>query len=445
MKLQNERIAPAIGAKAQEPLPVIGRKASGLALLTGILFGLHSHPAPATAADLGGDCCADLEERISELEATTVRRTGKVSVTLTGHVAKQMMFWDDGEDGGAYVTDLGPTQASNFRITGQVKFARDWTAGYMIRIQDLTNNTIGLSQFVNADDQGLNVQMSNWFVASESYGKLTVGKQALASKSAVMFTDLSGTQLIASYVLFDGGGFFLRQNGTLSPVRWGDLGYCYSQQRRWGGDCDGIVMTGVRYDTPVFKGLSFSASYGEDSDWEVAGRYNANMAGFKIALGIGYSVNDDVTIQPPPISLDKHSQYFQAGGYAEHLATGLFLYGAYGEEDNNARIFSGIEEPDSHHWYVKGGIRRPWTSHGATILWGEYGQYLDQMGPAALNAGVTDSEFTRWGLGVAQEFDKAALTLWIKFREHEGEVAGGALAGDLDSFRYVTTGGIINF
>ena len=28
----------------------------------------------AYAADLGGDCCADLEERVAELEATTVRK-----------------------------------------------------------------------------------------------------------------------------------------------------------------------------------------------------------------------------------------------------------------------------------------------------------------------------------------------------------------------------------
>jgi hypothetical protein len=28
----------------------------------------------AQAADLGGDCCADLEERVAELEATTARK-----------------------------------------------------------------------------------------------------------------------------------------------------------------------------------------------------------------------------------------------------------------------------------------------------------------------------------------------------------------------------------
>ena len=30
--------------------------------------------ASAQAADLGGDCCADLEERVAELEATTARK-----------------------------------------------------------------------------------------------------------------------------------------------------------------------------------------------------------------------------------------------------------------------------------------------------------------------------------------------------------------------------------
>ncbi|MDX2204604.1 MAG: porin, partial [Hyphomicrobiaceae bacterium] len=35
----------------------------------------------AKAADLGGDCCADLEERVADLEATTVRK-GNRKVSL---------------------------------------------------------------------------------------------------------------------------------------------------------------------------------------------------------------------------------------------------------------------------------------------------------------------------------------------------------------------------
>ena len=418
-----------------------------VAFATSLLGANLASSRPAIAAGLDGDCCADLEEQVAELEATTLgKRNRKVSVTLSGYVTKQVMAWDDGVGSDTYIADIGPTQATNFRLSGQATIAPGWTAGYMIRIQDLTDSTMGLSQLVSNQNLGLDTQMSNRFIASEDYGKITMGRQALASKSAAMYTDLSGTQLIANYVLFDGPGFFLRRSGALLPLRWGDIGYCYSQARPWGGDCDGIVMSGVRYDSPTFAGFSWSASYGQVGDYEAALRYTGELSGFKVALGTGYSVNTDELTQRPPVSFHKDPAFFQLGGYIEHLATGLFLHGDYGEEDNHHKpIFSGIAEPDSHQWYVKGGIHRNWNALGATILWGECTQYIDQIGPAALNAGVTGSEFTRWGFGAAQEIDSAAMTLWIKYRQHDGELTGGPFDGDLDAFRYISTGALIYF
>ncbi len=400
----------------------------------------------ASAADLGGDCCADLEERIAELEATTARKGNrKVKLTITGYVTKQIMAWDDGVERNAYISDIGPTQATNFRLTGEATIAPGWKAGYLLRIQDLSDNSMGLSQNMPAVDQGLNVQMSYWYVASKELGKLSIGKNALADKSAAMFTDLSGTQVIANYVLFDGGSFFLRRDGVLSGLRWGDFGYCYSQQRPWGGDCDGIVMNGVRYDSPTFAGFSMSASWGMDDDWEIAGRYSGEAAGFKLAFGVGYSVNTDEKTQPPPVSPSKDSAFFQAGGYAEHLATGLFIHAAYGEEDNNGKVtLGGFIEPNSQQWYVKGGLRRKWIGLGHTIVFGEYGRYIDQLSPAALAAGATDSEFDRFGVGAVQEIDAASLSLWMKYREHKAEVSGIG-PGDIDDFRYVSVGALMNF
>ena len=49
-----------------------------------LLMGAYAHGS-AKAADLGGDCCSDLEDRVAELEATTVRKGNKkVSVTIYG-------------------------------------------------------------------------------------------------------------------------------------------------------------------------------------------------------------------------------------------------------------------------------------------------------------------------------------------------------------------------
>ena len=136
----------------------------------------------ASAADLGGDCCADLEQRVAELEATTVRKSGPVSVTISGYTAKQVFSWDDGVESNTYISDIGPTQATHFKIGGQAKIVPGWTAGFLFRIQELRDSTMGLSQNDDNDDLGVNTQMSYWFLASEDYGKVAIGKQALASK-----------------------------------------------------------------------------------------------------------------------------------------------------------------------------------------------------------------------------------------------------------------------
>ena len=74
----------------------------------------------ASAADLGGNCCADLEERIAELEATTARKGNrKVSLTVSGWVGQQVTWWDDGSESNVYVHDLGSTLGSHVKFTGQ--------------------------------------------------------------------------------------------------------------------------------------------------------------------------------------------------------------------------------------------------------------------------------------------------------------------------------------
>ncbi len=76
----------------------------------------------ASAADLGGNCCADLEERVAELEATVARKGNrKVSLTISGWVAEQVMWWDDGSESNTYVTGLGTTLASHFKFTGEAR------------------------------------------------------------------------------------------------------------------------------------------------------------------------------------------------------------------------------------------------------------------------------------------------------------------------------------
>src|SRR5665647_1622090 len=121
----------------------------GALVAAGLLVGGLS-AGSASAADLGGNCCADLEERIAELEATTARKGNrKVSLTVSGWVGEQVMYWDDGAESNVYVGGLGSTLASHFKFTGQATISPGWYAGYVIQVEAIDSDALTISQSVS--------------------------------------------------------------------------------------------------------------------------------------------------------------------------------------------------------------------------------------------------------------------------------------------------------
>lgn len=407
---------------------------------------------PALAADLGGDCCADLEERIAELEATAARKGNrKVSLTVTGWVAEQVTYWDDGEESNVYVGGIGSTLSSHVKLTGEAAITTGWKAGYVVQIEALSAEFATLDQ--NNDDgtpsAGVGLLQSYWFIASERLGKVSLGLLSQASDNTAILVDGSGSLVPANWVLpFDTGGFrFRNTNGTLSDLGWSDVTTCGSLSASVGGDCNGVPLNAVRYDSPTFAGFSVSASWGEDDFWDVAARYAGEFNGIKIAAAVGYHQITDERPLGAFSATKRDSSYFQAGLYIQHVPTGLFAYGAYGNEDNDTIYEPGLAAVDSEVWYVKAGIRRKWHQLGHTVLYGEYGNYDDQLGVEALRAGITGSEVEHWGLGVVQEIDAAAMSLWLSYRNAEADLnnAPAALGSSPDDFQIVKFGALINF
>ena len=133
-------------------------------------------------------------------------------------------------------------------------------------------------------------------------------------------------------------------------------------------------------------------------------------------------------------------EYFQAGVYLQHVPTGLFVLGNYGNLESDTRVGEG------ETWYVKAGLRTRFNSLGHTVF---YGEYLNNDADGFLAAGTdaTASELDVWGLGVVQEIDAAAMSVWLKYRNlsldsnsDEDNEAGG-----YEDFNYVGVGAIINF
>src|SRR6476469_7906771 len=114
----------------------------GALVAAGLLMGGLT-AGSASAADLGGNCCANLEERIAELEATTARKGNrKVSLTVSGWVGEQVIGWDDGHERNVYVAGLGTTLASHIGFTGQATISPGWYAGYVLQIEADENDPL---------------------------------------------------------------------------------------------------------------------------------------------------------------------------------------------------------------------------------------------------------------------------------------------------------------
>ena len=418
----------------------------------------------ASAADLGGNCCADLEERIAELEATTARKGNrKVSLTISGWVGEQVLWWDDGAARGTYVTGLGTTLASHVTFSGQATILPGWYAGYVLQLEMDEADPLGnLSQNVNIGPVGFvagtglpNVFYSYWFVKSDHLGKVSVGLQSSAGDNAAILVDGSGSLVPANWVQFDNAAFFIRsKNGALSDQTWSSVGFCNIGHGN-AGDCVGTPENLVRYDSPVFAGFSVSADWGQDTYWDVYARYAGEWNGIKVAAVSGWSetngcqgnqfagplssgfigttcINSPGIFNPTNISGDVG--YWQSGLYIEHVATGLWVLGNYGREflsdmPGGVNAFGtdlGVLNSEPEHWYVKAGLRERWTSLGHTVMYGFYGKRDDMIGGVNVAAdNVTGATTRQYGLGVVQEVDAAAMSFWLQWDHEKADIACG--------------------
>lgn len=416
----------------------------------------------ASAADLGGNCCADLEERIAELEATTARKGNrKVSLTVSGWVAQQVTFWDDGVESNTYVHDLGTTLGSHVKFTGSAQISPGWSAGYVLQLEGIGSDGLTTSQDVSNGPAlynklgsganglgGVQTLQSYWFVKSDQLGKVSIGKQSQASDNTAILVDGSGSLVPANWVAFDTNNFAIRGVGTVGALGWGNAQSCGGMGGAW-GDCNGLTQNVVRYDSPTFGGFSVSASWGEDDMWDVAARYAGEFGGFKLAAAAAYNETSDgnynniqSTVFPGLGFRVPDMNYFQAGAFLMHVPTGLFGLVNYGnlEYDEPGAI------ADAETWYGKIGMRTRLSALGHTVF---YGEYLNgQDGAAAVTqylgiGALTSSELEVWGAGIVQEVDAAAMSVWLKYRNMS--YSDNEAGSNYEDFDYVGFGGLINF
>jgi predicted porin len=382
--------------------------------------------APALAADLGGDCCADLEERVAELEATTVRKGNrKVSVELYGQVNTGLMYFDNGEVSDTYVID-NQTSNSRFGLKGEAKISPTLRAGFRIEI------AAGLGAESNAvtelDDDGtapgdsnVLVRQANWYLAHKTLGRLTVGRLQM-STDGVSEIDLGGANIVAQSGLYFGNDIAV--GGLPGSVNFDTFAV---------GNFEFDRNNAVRYDTATFAGFQASVAWGEDDRWDAALRYAGELGGFRLAAGIGYGVDTD---ESPFVGGTVDERRILAGSASVlHVKTGLFLSGSAAQRTNE--LIAGGDFTELY-WSVRGGISKNWFGIGKTVLYGEYHTWDTTDISTVADRAETDI----WGLGVVQNIDAAAMELYLAYKNHNVDLVSGV---PTDETHLVISGARVRF
>ncbi len=423
--------------------------------------------SPAQAADLGGDCCADLEERVAELEATTVRKGNrKVSVTLSGQVHRMLLFWDDGDESNVYSVD-GTQSSTRVNLTGSATIRPGWTAGFrFIWELDPGAEANAVDQI---DDDGnhagepeFEIREANWWVKSDRLGEFMLGRLSSATKAMILL-DLGGGLGSPNDPALIGGGFFMRQSavpgsgGLITGTTMSEF-FVSVDQDRW---------EGVRYTTPTFGGARVMVSWGEDDNWDVGLWYAKEWNSVRLVAAVGYQEFKDEEADAQFDDGDTDTSQWKAAGSIMHVPSGLFLTAAYGHREYNGNdggsittVGGGVfRRPDYDWYYVSGGVRKRWNSLGQTSIYGEWSHADDGITNTSELAGVTgnlvtSSEGEMWGIGVGQDIDNASMNLYAAWRHFEfdadkatvtGGVVGASTAVQLEDLDIFYVGGRIRF
>jgi len=410
---------------------------------------------PSFAADLGGNCCADLEERIAELEATTARKGNrKVSLTISGWVNEALFFWDDGVESNVYV-GTNSLEQSRVRFTGEAKIEADWSAGYTL---ELGTNAHASNRWDQDSERGdgsvdgqIAIRKSNWWLKSKTYGKFTMGVEGTATYHLLDDADGANTRNYddAEAAAVAQGRFRLLSGGSRAAVnnlRWSDI----LPRVNNGTPGQNGRRSVVRYDSPEIAGFVGTFSWGEDDMWGGALTYKGTIGDFKLVGKAGYEKStDENTSTCSPSVAGQDCEWWGVAGTVMHVPTGLYVYAGYGESRDHAEdALNPLADGTDTMWFVQGGIEKKFFPLGTSTIFGEYrkddvGSQTDRSFAGGF---VQNSDLNFWSAGIVQNIDAAAMDLYLIYRHAEGDITNSVgVARNLDDFDMVITGARIQF
>ena len=249
-------------------------KNAALAAAIGLLITLA--PSRGIAADLSGDCCADLEARVAELESATVRHGHKkLKMVISGSIDASIMA--DSITNDAIV--MSPIDGNRLRIEASGVVAGEWTVGGVEELKLFPSGpVVNSAAYVYVSTKQIRLNLGNMAEASRGAEQMAVANTDPAAPLMTAF----GVPLFHSLV----------NSNT------------------------------VRLDLTPVSGLTLSVSYADTDHKDVALFWGAVGNGFEASLGLGYRYDFADTTMLGSAGL-------------RHTISGLFVQGGVAKEQIN--------------------------------------------------------------------------------------------------------------
>jgi hypothetical protein len=411
-------------------------------------------PSTARAADLGGDCCADLEERVAELEATTARKGNKkVSLTISGRVHANVMYWNDNSN----LTDpnvpfdhhsdfyFGNTagSGSNIVLNGSGRISGDVSAGFLMTLADDFGGVD--NQFSHQIGPVLLGDTTYVFLSSKQLGELRLGNMVSASDNgtylnfgAATVGGLAGGRFTGSFRLRDTAG-------QLTDITYSQI------LHEWSDNNENRLM----YISPNLGGFKLYADIGGDDTASAALAWVGRLGTVNAEVGAGYQQSSRIdgvnhqaqfTAKPPltgtgstafdPLTDTANStlRVLAVSGSVWDTNSGLFLSAEYGKA-YSARA----GRQDISNWFVEGGWQKNVSGLGLTSIYAQYNKQYNGL--------RNDTTGHLFGVGIDQAIDSAATNIYLHYQRDTYETDGAvpnAAASLVSALPTLNTAGPVN-
>ena len=332
--------------------------------------------------------------------ATVTSGGDRVKLSISGQINRAVNVANDGYSTNIYQVDNDASN-SRVRLIGTAKMTDDLTLGGRLEVAVAPDESSVVSQSNQAPGDFFSERWAELSLASEKFGKLSMGKGDTASNNTAE-ADLSKTDIVLYASIADiAGGMLFREKGgigTLSAVRVADAFK----------NLDGLSrLSRIRYDTPRFYGGTLSGSF--------SSQQRSDLALFWRAEGYGLQAAAAAAVANP--RLDDTGLQYDGSLSVLHVKSGINLTVSAGKQER-------YTQQDAANLYTKLGWIANLAKFGTTAFGVDY--------TLSRNLPGNDDQGYSVGAAVVQSIDRFAAELYLQYRIYSLDRKSGPAVGDIN-------------